>query len=72
MFEELYDNLENIKEMKDKVIVVKYGGHAMKDEELKQAFAKDISLIKSIGASPVIVRGGGAEITSTLEKVNIK
>ncbi len=72
MFEELYDNLENIKEMKDKVIVVKYGGHAMKDEELKKAFAKDISLIKSLGASPVIVHGGGPEITSMLEKLNIK
>lgn len=72
MFDELYDNLGNIKEMKDKVIVIKYGGHAMKDEELKKAFAKDISLIKSLGASPVIVHGGGPEITSMLEKLGIK
>jgi len=44
MFDELYNNLDEIKELKDKLVVIKYGGHAMKDEELKMAFAKDISL----------------------------
>ena len=72
MFDELYNNLDEIKELKDKLVVIKYGGHAMKDEELKMAFAKDISLIKSLGASPVIVHGGGPEITSMLDKLGIK
>jgi acetylglutamate kinase len=72
MFDDIYNNLENIKEMKDKVVVIKYGGHAMKDEELKKGFAKDISVIKSLGASPVIVHGGGPEITSMLDKLGIK
>ena len=72
MFDELYNNLDEIKELKDKLVVIKYGGHAMKDEELKMAFAKDISLIKSLGASPVIVHGGGPDITSMLDKLGIK
>ena len=72
MFDELYARLDDIKELKDKLVVIKYGGHAMKDEELKMAFAKDISLIKSLGASPVIVHGGGPEITSMLDKLGIK
>ena len=72
MFDELYNNLDEIKELKDKLVVIKYGGHAMKDEELKMAFAKDISLIKSLGASPVIVHGGGPEITLMLDKLGIK
>lgn len=72
MFDELYNNLDEIKELKDMLVVIKYGGHAMKDEELKMAFAKDISLIKSLGASPVIVHGGGPEITLMLDKLGIK
>ncbi|HOT84706.1 MAG TPA: acetylglutamate kinase [Methanofastidiosum sp.] len=72
MFDDLYNNLDDIKELKDKLVIIKYGGHAMKDEELKKAFAKDISLIKSLGATPVIVHGGGPEITSMLDKLGIK
>ena len=72
MFDDLYNNLSDIKELKNKLVVIKYGGHAMKNEELKKAFAKDISLIKSLGATPVIVHGGGPEITSMLDKLGIK
>lgn len=72
MFDDLYNNLSDIKELKNKLVVIKYGGHAMKNEELKKTFAKDISLIKSLGATPVIVHGGGPEITSMLDKLGIK
>jgi acetylglutamate kinase len=72
MFDDLYKNLDSIKELKDKVVVIKYGGHAMKDDDLKKSFAKDISLIKSLGVLPVVVHGGGPEITLMLDKLGIK
>ncbi|MFN4196648.1 MAG: acetylglutamate kinase [Caldimicrobium sp.] len=55
-----------------KVIVIKYGGHAMVDEELKKAFAKDIVLMKFVGIKPIIVHGGGPQISKVMEKMGIK
>lgn len=72
MFDEIYNNLDAIKELNGKLVVIKYGGHAMKDESLKKAFARDISVIKSLGVLPVIIHGGGPEITLMLEKLGIK
>jgi acetylglutamate kinase len=53
-------------------VVVKYGGHAMGDAELAAAFARDIVLIKQAGVNPIVVHGGGPQIGSLLERLNIK
>ncbi len=51
----------------DRVIVVKYGGHAMVDDELKRAFAQDMVFLRLAGIHPVVVHGGGPQITAMLE-----
>ncbi|MCA1244230.1 acetylglutamate kinase [Stappia stellulata] len=56
----------------DKVVVVKYGGHAMGDAELGHAFARDITLLRLAGVLPVVVHGGGPQIGSMLERLGIK
>jgi acetylglutamate kinase len=53
-------------------IVIKYGGHAMVDEQLKLAFARDITLLKFIGLNPVVVHGGGPQINSVLDQMGIR
>ncbi|MDI6688669.1 MAG: acetylglutamate kinase, partial [Desulfobacterales bacterium] len=47
-------------------IVIKYGGHAMVDEQLKTDFARDITLLKFVGLNPIVVHGGGPQINSVL------
>nr|WP_237151949.1 acetylglutamate kinase [Oryzibacter oryziterrae] len=56
----------------DKTIVVKYGGHAMGDEALSRAFARDIVLLKQSGMKPIVVHGGGPQIGAMLDKLGIK
>jgi acetylglutamate kinase len=56
----------------DKTIVVKYGGHAMGDETLSRAFARDIVLLKQSGMKPIVVHGGGPQIGAMLDKLGIK
>ena len=53
-------------------VVVKYGGHAMGDPELAATFARDIVLIKQAGVNPIVVHGGGPQIGSLLERLNIR
>jgi acetylglutamate kinase len=53
-------------------VVVKYGGHAMVDEQLKEDFARDVSLLKFIGMHPVVVHGGGPQINSVLDQMGIR
>ena len=53
-------------------VVVKYGGHAMGDPELAVTFARDIVLIKQSGVNPIVVHGGGPQIGSLLERLNIR
>ncbi len=53
-------------------VVVKYGGHAMGDPALAQAFGHDIALLKLVGVNPVVVHGGGPQINSMLERLAIK
>jgi len=53
-------------------IVVKYGGNAMIDEDLKLSFARDIVLLKAVGINPVVVHGGGPQIGDLLERLNIE
>ncbi|HHB82605.1 MAG TPA: acetylglutamate kinase [Devosia sp.] len=55
-----------------KTVVVKYGGHAMGDEKLGQAFAQDVALLKQSGVNPVVVHGGGPQIAAMLGKMGIK
>lgn len=55
-----------------KVVVVKYGGHAMGDAELSKDFARDITMIETTGVRPVIVHGGGPQIGEMLDKLDIK
>ncbi|MFT6092393.1 MAG: acetylglutamate kinase [Pseudohongiellaceae bacterium] len=64
--------LPYIQKFTGKTIVVKYGGNAMVDAELKQSFARDIVLMKLVGMNPIIVHGGGPQIGSLLEKLNIQ
>ena len=55
-----------------KTVVVKYGGNAMTDETLKQAFAEDIAFLRFAGFRPVVVHGGGPQISEMLNKLNIE
>ena len=54
-----------------KIVVIKYGGNAMVDEELKRAFASDIVFMKRCGVHPVVVHGGGPQISQMLKRLNI-
>ena len=67
----LLEALPHIREFYGQTVVIKYGGHAMKDEELKKAFALNVVLLKYIGLNPVVVHGGGPQIGTMLEKLNI-
>jgi acetylglutamate kinase len=55
-----------------KVVVVKYGGHAMGDADLSKAFARDITLLETSGVRPVVVHGGGPQIGEMLDRLGIK
>lgn len=61
--------LPYIRRFYQKTIVIKYGGHAMIDRELKNDFAMDITLMNYIGLNPVVVHGGGPQIEEVLEKM---
>jgi len=67
----LIEALPYIKSFAGKTIVVKYGGHAMKDEDLKKDFASDITLLKYVGVNPVVVHGGGPQINKVLDSMGI-
>jgi acetylglutamate kinase len=67
----LLEALPYIKKFYGKTVVIKYGGNAMVDESLKDAFAEDIVLLKYIGINPVVVHGGGPQIGEFLRKLNI-
>lgn len=68
----LIQALPNILRYKDKIIVVKYGGNAMIDENLKASVMQDVVMLSSIGIKVVLVHGGGPEISSTLQKLGKK
>ncbi len=67
--EVLVEALPYIRRFFDKTIVIKYGGSAMSDEELRASFAADVVLLKYIGSRPVIVHGGGPQIGATLQRL---
>lgn len=56
----------------DKIIVVKYGGHAMIDPKLAQQFARDMVMLKVCGLNPIVVHGGGPQINKMLDKLDVK
>jgi len=65
----LAEALPYIRRFKNKTIVVKYGGNAMVDDELKNGFARDVVLMKLVGMNPVVVHGGGPQIGKLLERM---
>jgi len=68
----LTEALPYIQKFIGKTFVVKFGGNAMVDAELKRNFARDIVLMKLVGINPIVVHGGGPQIASLLEKLNIE
>jgi acetylglutamate kinase len=67
----LLEALPYIREFHGKTVVIKYGGAAMTDATLKEEFARDVVLLKYVGMNPVVVHGGGPEITSYMERLNL-
>ena len=67
----LLEVLPYIQRFSGKTLVIKYGGHAMEDEELKQHFAQDIVLLKFVGMNPVVVHGGGPQIGEMLKRLGM-
>ncbi|MFN0038612.1 MAG: acetylglutamate kinase [Burkholderiales bacterium] len=68
----LAEALPYIRRFHGKTIVIKYGGNAMTDENLKQSFARDVVLLKLVGMNPVVVHGGGPQIDEMLTRVGKK
>ena len=68
----LSEALPYIQKFSGKIVVIKYGGSAMKENKLRQNFARDIALMRQIGIFPVLVHGGGPQIERNLKKNNIK
>jgi acetylglutamate kinase len=67
----LLEALPYIREFHGKTVVIKYGGAAMTDPALKEEFARDVVLLKYVGMNPVVVHGGGPEITGYMEKLGL-
>jgi acetylglutamate kinase len=68
----LLEALPYIKEFHGRTVVIKYGGSAMREESLREAFATDVVLLKYVGLNPVIVHGGGPEITEYMERLGLE
>ena len=68
----LSEALPYMQRYENKTVVVKYGGHAMGNAELGQAFARDIALLKQSGVNPIVVHGGGPQIGAMLTKMGIE
>ncbi len=69
--ETLLEALPYIREFHGKTVVIKYGGAAMTDETLKSEFARDVVLLKYVGMNPVIVHGGGPDITAYMQRLDL-
>src|SRR6202035_5651724 len=67
----LLEALPYIREFHGKTVVIKYGGAAMSNPELKEEFARDVVLLKYVGMNPIVIHGGGADITSYMERLNL-
>jgi acetylglutamate kinase len=67
----LLEALPYIREFHGRTVVIKYGGAAMNDPELREDFARDVVLLKYVGMNPIVVHGGGPEITRYMELLNL-
>jgi acetylglutamate kinase len=67
----LLEALPYIREFHGKTVVIKYGGAAMEDSELREDFARDVVLLKYVGLSPIVVHGGGPDITAYMERLGL-
>ena len=67
----LLEALPYIREFHGKTVVIKYGGAAMTDATLKEEFARDVVLLKYVGLNPIVVHGGGPEITAYMERLHL-
>ena len=70
--ETLLEALPYIREFHGRTVVIKYGGAAMRDEALREAFAADVVLLKYVGLNPVVVHGGGPDITEYMERLGME
>jgi len=68
----LLEALPYIREFHGRTVVIKYGGSAMREEELREAFATDVVLLKYVGLNPVVVHGGGPEISEYMERLGLE
>lgn len=68
----LSEALPNMRRYSGQTMVIKYGGHAMGDDELAKLFARDIVLLRQIGSNPVVVHGGGPQIGAMLDRLEVK
>ena len=67
----LIESLPWLKKFRDQIVVVKYGGNAMVSDELQEAFAQDIAYLRYVGVLPVVVHGGGPQISDMLQRLEI-
>lgn len=67
----LLEALPYIREFHGKTVVIKYGGAAMTDPELREEFARDVVLLKYVGLNPIVVHGGGPDITAYMERLGL-
>jgi acetylglutamate kinase len=67
----LLEALPYIREFHGKTVVIKYGGAAMTDPELREEFARDVVLLKYVGINPIVVHGGGPDITAYMQRLNL-
>ncbi|HLM86768.1 MAG TPA: acetylglutamate kinase [Solirubrobacteraceae bacterium] len=67
----LLEALPYIREFHGRTVVIKYGGAAMEDPELREEFARDVVLLKYVGLNPIVVHGGGPEITDYMERLGL-
>jgi acetylglutamate kinase len=68
----LLECLPYIREFSGKTVVIKYGGAAMSEEALRESFATDVVLLKYVGLNPIVVHGGGAEITDYMDRLGLE
>ena len=68
----LLEALPYIRDFHGRTVVIKYGGAAMTDDTLKEEFARDVVLLKYVGMNPVVVHGGGPDITAYMERLGMK
>src|SRR3954469_8243472 len=67
----LLEALPYIREFQGRTVVIKYGGAAMNDPALREDFARDVVLLKYVGMNPIVVHGGGPEITRYMERLDL-